>query len=136
MTTLRDLFWLLFQQSNEKKQNLPNNASDDLGLESRVFEIAAEHGISPDAVLNMASLAAGEYNEKVVNWRTLTPRQQEVAALICGGYTNREIAQRLNISVSTVKTHIRSILPKFGLNSKDQLQQYFEGWDFSHFSHS
>ena len=135
MIPLKSFFRRLFQQSHEKKQ-LPIDATHGSDFESRVFEIAEEHGISPNAVLDMASLAAGEYNEKVANWRTLTPRQQEVAALICGGYTNREIARRLNISVSTVKTHIRSILPKFGLNSKDQLQKYFEDWDFSHFLHT
>ncbi len=133
MTPLRKFFRQLFQQDDEQKYFSGEAPAD---FEGRLFEIAEEHGLSPNAVLNMASLAAEEYNEKVVNWRKLTPRQQEVAALICGGYTNREIAQRLNISVSTVKTHIRSILPKFGLNSKDQLQQYFEGWDFSHLLHA
>lgn len=132
MTPLRKFFRQLFQQQDEKKSFSGEAPAD---FENRLFEIAEEHGISPNAVLDMASLAAEEYNEKVANWRKLTPRQQEVAALICRGYTNRKIAQQLNISVSTVKTHIRSILPKFGLNSKDQLQQYFENWDFSHFLH-
>jgi DNA-binding CsgD family transcriptional regulator len=130
MTPLRKFLRQLFQQQDEEKHFSDEAPAD---FENRLFEIADEHGISPNAVLKMASLAAEEYNEKVVNWRKLTPRQQEVAALICGGDTNREIARRLNISVSTVKTHIRYILPKFGLNSKDQLQQYFEDWDFSHF---
>ena len=134
MTLFRKFFRQLFQQQNERKSNLRCETAAD--FESRVFEIADEHGLSPDAVLTMASLAAEEYNEKMANWRKLTPRQQEVAALTCKGYTNREIAQRLNISVSTVKTHIRYILPKFGLNSKDQLQQYFEDWDFSNFLYS
>jgi len=134
MTLLKKFFQQLFQQQDERTQNLSAQSTDDSNFESRVFEIAEEHGLSPDAVLNMASLAAEEYNEKVTNWRKLTPRQQEVAALICRGYTNREISRQLNISVSTVKTHVRYILPKFGLNSKDQLQQYFEDWDFSHFN--
>lgn len=136
MTPLRSFLRQLFQLRDEKKQTSPSKDDSSLDFESRVFEIADEHGISPDAVLNMASLAAEEYNEKMANWRKLTPRQQEVAALVCGGYTNREIARRLNISVSTVKTHIRSILPKFRLNSKDQLQQYFDDWDFSNFLHT
>ena len=133
MTPLKSFFLRLFQQHDEKKQTSLSKKDEEIDFESRVFEIAEEHGISPNAVLNMASLAAEEYNEKVANWRALTPRQQEVAVLICGSYTNREIARKLNISISTVKTHIRHILPKFGLNSKDQLQQYFEDWDFSHF---
>lgn len=134
MTPLKKFLQQLFQQQEEKKAS--DETVDDSDFENRVFEIAEAHGLSPNAVLHMASLAAEEYNEKLVNWHKLTPRQQEVAALICGGYTNREIAQRLNISVSTVKTHIRYILPKFKLKSKDQLRQYFEGWDFSHFFRS
>ena len=103
----------------------------DSFVEDRVFEIAEEHGITTDAVLTMASMAAEEYNEKMARWRLLTPREQDVAALIYTGCTNGEIAERLNISIATVKTHIRNILIKFDLNSKDQFRQYFEGWDFS-----
>jgi DNA-binding CsgD family transcriptional regulator len=135
MTPLKKFLQQLFQQQEEKKK-ASGETVDDLDFENRVFEIAEAYGISPNAVLHMASLAAEEHNEKLANWHKLTPRQQEVAALICGGYTNREIARQLNISISTVKTHIRYILPKFKLNSKDQLRQYFEGWDFSHFQRS
>ncbi len=99
-------------------------------VEEKVYEIAAEHGLSTDAVLTMASLAAGEYNEKIKKWRLLTPREREIAALICTSHTNGEIARRLNISIATVKTHIRNILRKFNLNGKEQLRQYFEGWEF------
>jgi len=133
MTILRNFLQQFFQQRDDKKQTSLGKVNDELDFEGRVFEIAEEHGLSPDAVLNMASLAAEEYNEKVAKWHTLTPRQQEVAARICVGHTNREIARQLNISISTVKTHIRYILQKFGLNGKDQLRQYFDGWDFSHF---
>ena len=99
-------------------------------VEEKILEIAAEHGISTEAVLAIASVAAEEYNEKIIQWRALTPREQEVAALICTRHTNGEIARRLGISIATVKTHIRNILRKFNLNSKDQLRQYFDGWDF------
>ena len=132
MIALRNFLQRFFQPRGDKNQTSLGK-TDDLDLEGRVFEIAEEHGLSPDAVLTMASLAAEEYTEKVSKWHTLTPRQQEVAALICVGHTNREIARQLNISISTVKTHIRYILQKFGLNGKDQLRQYFDDWDFSHF---
>lgn len=42
-------------------------------------------------------------------WRQLTPREREVYALSRRGYTATEIAQRLQIEVSTVKTHLRHI---------------------------
>lgn len=67
----------------------------------------------------------------LVIWRSLSPREQEVAALICLSYTNRQIAARLGISPETVKTHVRNVLSKFGLRAKNELRQALAGWDFS-----
>ncbi|MDI6773345.1 MAG: response regulator transcription factor [bacterium] len=44
----------------------------------------------------------------------LSPREAEVLAAIAGGHTDTQIACRLRLSVSTVKTHVRSILRKTG----------------------
>jgi DNA-binding CsgD family transcriptional regulator len=67
----------------------------------------------------------------LVVWRALSPREQEVAALICLDNTNRQIAARLGISPETVKTHVRNVLSKFGLHTKAELRQALSGWDFS-----
>ena len=64
-------------------------------------------------------------------WQNLTPRQQQVAALICLGYTNRQTAARLTVSPETVKTHVRNILYKFYLQHKTDLLRTLSGWDFS-----
>ena len=64
-------------------------------------------------------------------WQHLTPREQEVAALVCLEYTNAQIADRLSISKTTVSTHIRNILIKFGLHSKVELRQLYADLDFS-----
>jgi DNA-binding NarL/FixJ family response regulator len=65
------------------------------------------------------------------HWRALTPRQQEIAALACLNYTNRQIAAKLNISPQTVKAHMRNLLHRFDLHSKTELRQALENWDFS-----
>lgn len=65
------------------------------------------------------------------NWESLSQREKEVAAFSCLGFTNRQIAARLSISPDTIKTHIRGVLKKFGLNSKDELRRILAGWDFS-----
>lgn len=44
----------------------------------------------------------------------LTRREKEVLELIADGMTNNEIAQKLFISVTTVETHRRNLLTKFG----------------------
>ena len=64
-------------------------------------------------------------------WQNLTPRQQQVAALICLGYTNRQTAAHLTVSPETVKTHVRNILYKFYLQHKTDLLRTLSGWDFS-----
>ena len=64
-------------------------------------------------------------------WNALTLREQQVTALVCLGYTNRQIAARLNLSIETVKTHIRNVLLKFRIHSKTELRVMFSSWDFS-----
>jgi DNA-binding CsgD family transcriptional regulator len=67
----------------------------------------------------------------LVHWRALTPRQQQVAALACLNFTNRQIAARLGISPQTVKAHLRNLLHRFELHGKGELRQALEDWDFS-----
>ncbi len=64
-------------------------------------------------------------------WQQLTPRQQEIAALICLGYTNQRIASRLKISPEAVKSHIRNLLIKVGARTKADLRRILAHWDFS-----
>jgi len=65
-----------------------------------------------------------------VKWESLTPRERDIVALTCLGLTNRQIAAKLSLSPDTVKTHIRNVLFKFGVNSKLELRQILDGWDF------
>ena len=51
-------------------------------------------------------------NKNLRRWEELTDRQKEVAAMVCLGATNAEIAQELEISLTTVKTHMREVLRK------------------------
>jgi len=54
--------------------------------------------------------------------QSLTPRERQVAALICQGYTNLQIACRLTISPETVKSHASSILHKLGYSRRSSLR--------------
>lgn len=49
---------------------------------------------------------------------TLTERENDVLVLLTSGYTNKEIAERLNITHHTVKAHIGAILRKFGCKNR------------------
>jgi NarL family two-component system response regulator LiaR len=50
----------------------------------------------------------------------LSNRELEVLTLIAKGLTNDEIAATLHLSLSTVKTHVRGIFNKLGVNYRIQ----------------
>lgn len=54
--------------------------------------------------------------------RELTSREAQILSLVVDGLSNAEIADRLTISVTTVKTHVRSVLRKFGATSRRDLR--------------
>lgn len=67
---------------------------------------------------------------RMTRWGELSAREQQVAALVCLNYTNRQIAARLGISQETVKTHVRNVLTKFNLRSKEELRRDLNDWSF------
>lgn len=54
----------------------------------------------------------------------LTIREKEVLRLIARGYTYKEVAKRLSISVKTVETHVSAVLRKLQLSNRHQLTQW------------
>ncbi|MDZ7622851.1 MAG: response regulator transcription factor [Ignavibacteriaceae bacterium] len=54
----------------------------------------------------------------------MTNREQEVTELIAEGFTNKEIAQKLNIKTYTVKSHVHNILKKLAVTTRVQIAKY------------
>ena len=57
----------------------------------------------------------------------LSKREEEVAALVTDGFTNREVADRLHLSESTVKNYIFKIFEKLGISTRVELVLYILG---------
>ncbi len=96
----------------------------------------AKHEGRPEDELFPDILAAGltQYisKDKLWNrWQSLSTREQEVAALACLGYTNREIGKHLHISPETVKVRLQKAHMKFGVTTRSQLRMLLEDWDFT-----
>lgn len=115
---------LSFQVDPELLQSLQGLAENEQRPQD---EVAAD-------LLSIALAQRDAANFFLERWRDLSPREQQVAALVCLGYTNRQIANRLVISIETVKSHVRNILNKFNLHSKIELRQTLSDWDFSDWS--
>lgn len=54
----------------------------------------------------------------------LTPREREVLRLIARGYSYREVAKQLQLSVKTIETHVSAVLRKLQLTSRYELARW------------
>jgi DNA-binding NarL/FixJ family response regulator len=67
----------------------------------------------------VASPAAGQHTVQMPD--AVTGREREILALVAGGLTNSEIADRLVVSPLTIKSHVSRILAKLGARDRTQL---------------
>ena len=65
-----------------------------------------------------AEQEAPAYSERLA---ALTAREREVLVLVAGGHSNDEIAERLDVSPLTVKTHVNRTMAKLGARDRAQL---------------
>jgi DNA-binding NarL/FixJ family response regulator len=54
----------------------------------------------------------------------LSPREREVMRFIARGYTYREVARELVLSVKTVETHVSAVLRKLQLSNRHELARW------------
>jgi len=64
------------------------------------------------------SLLPSRYLDRRAAAATISPREQELLGVLAEGLTNREIAARLVLEESTIRTHLRNIYRKLGVNSR------------------
>ena len=102
---------------------------------NEVKSLADEQGCGEDEMILKLldqALRTRQHAERTRHcWESLSYREKQVAALVCSGLTGRQTAAHLVLSPETVKTHVRHILRKFGLNSRRDLRNILSDWNFS-----
>lgn len=74
--------------------------------------------------LVVSSFAPSRGGQRAAEGEELTVREAEVMRLVARGFTNKEIAARLALSVKTVETHKAKLSAKLGLRSRAEIVQY------------
>jgi two-component system nitrate/nitrite response regulator NarL len=76
-------------------------------MAARLLKTVAQHAVRPET---------GE--------QALTEREIDVLRLVAQGFSNPHIAQQLNITINTVKVHLRNILDKLQVENRTQAAAY------------
>jgi len=92
----------------------------DVSADDLVRAIRAAHAgratLSPEAAQSLVETA----NQPPVPGLDLTEREREVLALMVEGLNNTQIAGRLTVSPSTIKSHVSRVLSKLGVASRTE----------------
>jgi predicted ATPase/DNA-binding CsgD family transcriptional regulator len=85
------------------------------------LEEAVEYAISEEEVSPPTDAVPEQPSTDARSPATLTRREEEIAALVARGFTNRQVAMELSISEHTVATHVSRILKKLAFRSRAEL---------------
>ena len=109
------------------------------GLESGAAGYVLKRAADKDLIEALRTVAGGgtflsghEQQELMREWLDgrhetedpLTPRELEVVKLIAEAYTNRQIAEMLNLSEKTVESHRGNVLSKLGMRDRVEIVRY------------
>ena len=118
-----------------KQEESPHTYNLNSDLQVHIAELAQQEQRSPEEIteqLVSQALHQRQFESDLwQRWNSLSPREQQVAALACQGYANGEIANQIGVSINTVKSHITNILSKFSVSNRRELALLLSAWDFS-----
>lgn len=102
------------------------NRAKEIGIESFWYKEVSEETILKIIERTLAGesvypMETPTVKLGMIDSTELTPREIQVLRLLTTGVGNDEIADRLGVSLNTVKTHIKHLLEKTGFTSRTQL---------------
>jgi non-specific serine/threonine protein kinase len=116
-------------QPEDRRVLEPYLATARASLSEEAWQAALEEGraMMPEQAIGYSLSSEEPVVSSQVAYRSggdptaLTPREEEVAAHVARGLTNRQIASELSISEHTVANHVAKILRKLSLSSRSQI---------------
>ncbi len=114
-----------FGESNLVKAAIQNGATSYLLKNIGASKLAEAIRMTVSGFPTLApevtqALVSGPVESSAATVFDLTEREDEVLILMAKGLSNQQIAEKLNISVFTVKNHVSSILSKLGVSSRTE----------------
>ena len=116
---------LVLEYLEDRRRRLPDATTDDLVERTRALGRGASilsagvAGRLVDRLHELLRLSAG-HSVDLDRVRRLTDREREVLALLREGLSNREIADRLTISLGTAKNHVHHVLRKLDVRRREE----------------
>jgi LuxR family maltose regulon positive regulatory protein len=102
---------------------------DEAELLKPLLRRALDKGITPDYTRKLLDIIDAEELQQQVRsrtvapgkaWGTLSERELEILGLLAAGLSNRQISERLVISLGTAKTHVHNISEKLDTKTRTQ----------------
>jgi two-component system response regulator NreC len=101
--------------------------ADDAELIQAIRIVAQGHMyIYPSLTSALVKDLSPHVNSEQAGIETLTPREKDVLLLLARGYTNRQIAEEMNLSQRTIEGHRAGLVNKLGISSRVELMNYVE----------
>ncbi len=119
-------YWKYFILFTRSFFNSESNSWQKIGLiadqyqSPAKFELFLTTGLSFDNGSTLTNQIAPDGTERDIDFK-ISPRESEILELISDGLIAKQIAEKLNISTSTVITHRKNLISKFHANNTAEL---------------
>jgi DNA-binding CsgD family transcriptional regulator len=108
-----------------RRRRRRRDARDQLRTAFEMFETTGMQGFAERARVELRATGEKARPHNPGASEVLSPQEEQIARLVAGHLSNREIAARLFISASTVEYHLRKIFRKLGVSNRTEVARSF-----------